>query len=100
MNPISAFLIAVALLLPAQALSAPAPEVRRACMSDARRLCASVIGDAAKRQACMQKNRAKWSSGCRKVVDNRLKKARASCRPKFAGSFEKMRRCVRSKFGG
>jgi hypothetical protein len=91
--------IAFAVALPAAAHSAPSPEVRRACMSDVRRLCASVIGDASKRQACMRKHRAKWTAGCRKAVDNRLQKARTSCRPKFAGNFQKMRRCVRSKFG-
>ncbi len=38
--------------------------VSDACRADAHRLCESVIGDAAKRHACMQAHKAQLSKGC------------------------------------
>jgi len=38
--------------------------VSNACRADAHRLCESVIGDAAKRHACMQAHKAQLSKGC------------------------------------
>jgi len=49
------------------ALGAPAetPEaVRHACVADARRLCAKVLGDDEKRHACMQEHRSELSKDC------------------------------------
>jgi hypothetical protein len=42
----------------------PTPALRRACGPDARKLCASVISNTAKRQACMRAHRAELSEAC------------------------------------
>ncbi len=42
--------------------------VRHACVSDARRLCAAVIGDDAKRHQCMQEHRAQLSKDCLRAI--------------------------------
>ncbi len=52
-----------------QALGPPPPpvvtkSVREACVADARRLCASVLGDDDKRHQCMQEHRAELSKDC------------------------------------
>jgi hypothetical protein len=42
--------------------------VRAACTTDAKRLCASVIHDAAKRHACMSAHSAQLSAGCKAAI--------------------------------
>jgi hypothetical protein len=79
------------------ALAAPPSEVRRACMTDAKRLCSSVLLKPSARQACMRKNRAKWSPGCRQAVDKWRGSARAKCLARYAGP--QARDCVRRQMG-
>jgi hypothetical protein len=48
---------------------AAAPQaVRAACSGDAQRLCAAVLGDSKKRQACMREHRAELSAGCKAAI--------------------------------
>jgi hypothetical protein len=42
--------------------------VRAACMNDAKKLCASAVDDANARRACMAKNKAKLSKGCKVAI--------------------------------
>jgi acyl-CoA thioesterase I len=44
--------------------AAPTQAVRDACMADARRLCAAVLGDDARRHECMHEHRAELSHDC------------------------------------
>jgi acyl-CoA thioesterase-1 len=44
------------------------PDVVHACAADARRLCADVLGDAARRHACMREHRADLSKDCRAAI--------------------------------
>jgi hypothetical protein len=44
--------------------AAPTAQVRDACMADARRLCAAVLGDDARRHECMHEHRAELSHDC------------------------------------
>ncbi len=65
--------LAAAHLLPAVTAalgppSGPPEAVRDACVADARRLCAAVIQDTAKRHACMREHRAELSSDCRRAI--------------------------------
>ena len=46
----------------------PAQAVRAACSGDAQRLCAAVLGDTKKRQACMKEHRAELSAGCKAAI--------------------------------
>ena len=46
----------------------PPKYVRAACHDDAKRLCASVLRDTPKRQACMREHRAELSAGCKAAV--------------------------------
>jgi hypothetical protein len=48
--------------------AAPPQAVRAACSDDAKRLCAAVLGDTKKRQACMREHRAELSAGCKAAV--------------------------------
>ena len=48
--------------------AAPPKYVRAACHDDAKRLCASVLRDTPKRQACMREHRAELSAGCKAAV--------------------------------
>jgi acyl-CoA thioesterase-1 len=50
---------------PAQSTS---PDVVHACAADARRLCPTVLGDPAKRHACMHDHRAELSKDCRSAI--------------------------------
>lgn len=52
----------------AQSGAAPPQAVRAACSGDAQRLCAAVLGDAKKRQACMREHGADLSAGCKAAV--------------------------------
>jgi hypothetical protein len=45
--------------------AAPPKYVRAACHDDAKRLCASVLRNTPKRQACMREHRAELSAGCK-----------------------------------
>jgi hypothetical protein len=47
-------------------------EAQQMCMGDAFRLCSSDIPDVSKVTACMMKNRANLSTGCRAVMDRDL----------------------------
>jgi acyl-CoA thioesterase-1 len=47
---------------------APSTEVRDACAADARRLCASALGDDAKRHECMHEHRAELSKDCLNAI--------------------------------
>jgi hypothetical protein len=46
------------------------PEAQQLCTEDAFRLCSSEIPDIPRITACMIKNRASLSSGCRAVMDH------------------------------
>jgi len=46
------------------------PEAQQMCTEDALRLCSSEIPDIPRITACMVKNRANLSSGCRAVMDH------------------------------
>jgi hypothetical protein len=46
----------------------PPQYVRAACVGDARRLCASVLRNTLKRQACMREHRAELSAGCKAAL--------------------------------
>ena len=48
------------------------PEAQQMCTGDALRLCSSEIPDIPRITACMVKNRASLSSGCRTVMDRDL----------------------------
>jgi acyl-CoA thioesterase-1 len=60
----------VQVLGPPQAAQAQAPstDVRDACVADARRLCAAVLGDEAKRHECMHEHRAELSKDCLSAI--------------------------------
>jgi hypothetical protein len=45
------------------------PEAQQMCTGDAFRLCSSEIPDIPRVTACMQRQRAKLSAGCRMVMD-------------------------------
>jgi hypothetical protein len=47
-----------------------APDVVTACRADARRLCSAVLGDDAKRHACMHDHRAELSRDCLSAIAN------------------------------
>jgi acyl-CoA thioesterase I len=47
---------------------APPETTRKACYADAKRLCASVLGDDDKRHACMQEHRSELSQDCRRAI--------------------------------
>jgi acyl-CoA thioesterase-1 len=49
---------------PAAPSASPSADVRDACRADARRLCASVLGDSEQRRACMHEHRAELSHDC------------------------------------
>jgi len=51
-----------------QIKAAPPQAVRAACSGDAKRLCAAVLGDTKKRQACMKEHRAELSAGCKAAI--------------------------------
>jgi hypothetical protein len=51
-----------------QTEAAPPKYVQAACRSDAKRLCASVLRNTQKRQACMREHRAELSAGCKAAV--------------------------------
>jgi hypothetical protein len=66
-------LLSVAVLVSAitsqtEAASPPPEAVRAACMSDAQRLCAAVIGNLPARRACMTEHRAELSAGCKAAI--------------------------------
>lgn len=69
---IRTILIASALCLSTAALAVPA-SVMKACGPDAHKFCQSVIGNAAKRHACMEAHRAELSKAC---VDASIKSKR------------------------
>jgi hypothetical protein len=48
--------------------ASPPQYVRAACIGDAKRLCASVLRNTPKRQACMREHRAELSAGCKAAV--------------------------------
>ena len=52
------------------------PEAQQMCTGDAFRLCSSEIPNIPRITACMMKQRANLSSGCRAVMDRDLKEAR------------------------
>jgi hypothetical protein len=53
------------------------PEAQQMCTGDALRLCSSEIPDIPRITACMIKNRASLSSGCRTVMDREAQPAPA-----------------------
>jgi hypothetical protein len=53
------------------------PEAQQMCTSDAFRLCSSEIPDIPRITACMIKNRASLSSGCRTVMDREAQQSPA-----------------------
>jgi hypothetical protein len=65
----------VALGTPAGAAMKPTPEMRRHCRPDAQKLCASVINNTAKRQACMRAHWKQVSEECKKAVAEARKKS-------------------------
>jgi hypothetical protein len=64
-----------ALSTAAGAAMKPTPEMRRYCGPDSRKLCASVINDTAKRQACMRAHWKEVSEECKKAVAEAKKKS-------------------------
>ena len=52
------------------------PEAQQMCTGDAFRLCSSEIPNIPRITACMMKQRANLSTGCRAVMDRDLKEAR------------------------
>ncbi|MBV8834209.1 MAG: hypothetical protein JO211_15580 [Acidobacteriaceae bacterium] len=64
-----------ALGTPAGAAMKPTPEMRRYCGPDSRKLCASVINNTAKRQACMRAHWKDVSEECKKAVAEARKKS-------------------------
>jgi hypothetical protein len=66
------FALLAVVLVPAMAsqaeAAAPPQYVRAACHDDAKRLCASVLSNTAKRQACMKEHHADLSAGCKAAV--------------------------------
>jgi len=64
-----------ALGTPAGAAMKPTPEMRRNCAPDAKKLCASVISDTPKRQACMRAHWKEVSEECKKAVAEARKKS-------------------------
>ena len=54
-------------MLPLTARAFTYEDQRRLCMGDAFRLCSSEIPDVARITACMQRQRANLSEGCRRV---------------------------------
>ena len=64
-QPFAAALVVFALsLADIQPAPAATAAVRAACTGDAKRLCAAVIHDAAKRHACMSAHASQLSKGC------------------------------------
>jgi hypothetical protein len=63
---------AVSLFALPTAGNAFSPEAQRMCTGDAFRLCSSEIPDISRVTACMMKQRASLSSGCRTVMDRDL----------------------------
>jgi hypothetical protein len=53
------------------------PEAQQMCTGDALRLCSSEIPDIPRITACMVKNRASLSSGCRTVMDREAQQSPA-----------------------
>jgi hypothetical protein len=53
------------------------PEAQRMCTGDAFRLCSSEIPDIPRVTACMVKNRASLSSGCKAVMDSEAQQSPA-----------------------
>lgn len=53
----------------ADAQSAPTPQEKMACRSDAQSLCAEHIGKPAEMNQCLAANKSRLSDGCRKVVE-------------------------------
>jgi hypothetical protein len=53
----------------AMAQSAPTPEEKMACRSDAGTFCAEFVGKPPQMNACLRENKAKLSVSCRKVVE-------------------------------
>jgi hypothetical protein len=66
-----AFAVAIS-ALSSTASFAFSAEAQQMCTGDAFRLCSSEIPDIAKITACMLKNRASLSAGCRTVMDHDL----------------------------
>ena len=77
--------------------AAPSPEVRRACVADARRLCSAVLFNQRARRLRMRKNRAKLSSGCRAAADRWRVRVRANCIARYSGP--RVRGCVMKGLG-
>jgi hypothetical protein len=66
-----AFAVSMSTLAPTSSFAFSA-EARQMCTGDAFRLCGSEIPDVSKVTACMLKQRANLSSGCRTVMDRDL----------------------------
>jgi hypothetical protein len=60
--------VVLALAIASQTEAAPPKYVRAACIGDAKTLCASVLRNTQKRQACMREHRAELSAGCKAAV--------------------------------
>jgi acyl-CoA thioesterase-1 len=58
----------MAALGPPPSQGAESLSLRKACIADARRLCAEVLGDDGKRHQCMQEHRAQLSKDCRQAI--------------------------------
>jgi hypothetical protein len=68
------FLILLLALFSTEAGAVPVtPAVRKACIADAKRLCSDVLSNEKARQACMRKNRARWSAGCEQAVQKMMR---------------------------
>jgi hypothetical protein len=70
-----AFAVSFSALSPSSSFAFSA-EAQQMCTGDAFRLCSSEIPNIPRITACMMKQRANLSSGCRAVMDRDLKEAR------------------------
>lgn len=83
-------LVAVALLAPVPALAEATAAQRAACTPDVWRLCAAQIPDVPGIKACLRRERARLSPGCRVVMDadgdagRETRTARADAKPAAA----------------
>ena len=63
----------------AYAVPAPSPAVRRACHTDAQKLCSSVLSEPEKRRACMKEHFEQLSEECKTAItEQRTKRIQKS----------------------
>ena len=70
MKPFCFLIVLQMALMPtaSEAALKPSAALREACGAEARKLCASVVSDTAKRNACMKAHHAQLSSKCKAAI--------------------------------